>query len=625
MTVPSNVQPVVAAGQIAPDGAPTGRVGRSSVSIAMRAALWTVLAAFVVAVAVVAVSLVDARGQVLPGVRVADVPVGGLTEAAAVEQVRARIDTLATQPVTLTIGDQSWTASPEELGITYDAPGSVDAALAFGREHDYARGFLHATRLDQRPVTVPLGISFDGAAFDAFLDHVDTQIATTPEDAAVSIDGLAVTVAPSTDGVMVDRAVARTAVLEHITSLDTLTIALPTTARQAAISTEDANAAKDVIDRGLAAPFTLTLDSEVWSVAPEELAPAVRAHPSGDGTLAVTLDRAGLDTIVAGIATQVDGPPTDARVEDMGTHQRLVPSREGRAVDREKLGEALRQAFADGEHVVGLPVTETTAPKVTTEAVMTELGITGVVATGESNFDGSGTGRAHNVVQATKMIDGTLVPPGGTFSFNQAVGSLFSGEYLEAGSFIDGPAGQSLAGGVCQVSTTVFRAALETGMPVVEWWPHLYRSPYYEQGGWSAGFDASITQNGGLPEADTDFKFVNTTGAWLLIRTHLSEGGDLKVELHGVDAGVTVKLDEPIIEVIEPAPREVDVVVDANLPPGTVLPDQPAMDGLQVTVVRHVYDATGQEIATDSFVSTYGATGPIRRVSPDMERAQGGE
>jgi vancomycin resistance protein YoaR len=275
--------------------------------------------------------------------------------------------------------------------------------------------------------------------------------------------------------------------------------------------------------------------------------------------------------------------------------------------------------FAQGARTIALVVTEDTPPKITTEKLMADLGITDLLATGDSVFAGSGAGRAQNVTQAAYMIDGTLVAPGDVFSFNDAVGSLFSGEFTDAGSYIDGPSGQSLAGGVCQVSTTVYRAALEAGLPIVEWWPHSYRSPFYETGGWSPGYDASIVQDGNVPEASTDFRFENTTGSWLLVRAVASDDGNLRVELHGSDPGYTVEFDEPIVELIEQAPTSVDIVADPALPPGTVLPDQPAMDGLRVTVVRHVYDASGQEISTDTFVSSYRAYGAIRRVSPDME------
>lgn len=214
------------------------------------------------------------------------------------------------------------------------------------------------------------------------------------------------------------------------------------------------------------------------------------------------------------------------------------------------------------------------------------------------------------------MIDGTLVAPGEVFSFNAAVGSLFTGAYMDAGSYIDGPGGQSLAGGVCQVSTTVFRAALDAGFPIVEWWPHSYRSPFYELGGWSPGWDAAIVQDSRNPAESTDFRFRNTTDAWLLISAKVANG-ELTVRIFGADPGYSVYFDAPVIEFTEQATSAVSVVVDEHLAPGTI-DESPAMDGLRVTVVRYVYDEAGALVSQDAFVSPYGAYGAIRRLSPDM-------
>lgn len=559
------------------------------------------------------------EGKIYPGVRVADIAVGGLSETAAREHVQSRTSALAGQPITLSVGDQTWTPYPDDLGITFDVAETVDAAMAYGRKAGAGNVFLNATGRNEGSVTIPLSVGFNADQFHAYLDQIEVELRFRPHDASVTIDGTDVAVTPAQDGWAIDRTAVNTMMLDQINMSQPVTVTAPLQRQAAAITTEQAVATKVMIDQALAEPLTLMLGDEEWTIPPEQLAATVRVEPDGSGVLAATLDPARVDAMVATIAKDVDAEATGARVEDLDTHQWLVPAKRERTLDREELSRALASAFAHTEHTVDLVVTEGRSPKVTTEALIAELGITGLIATGDSVFAGSGAGRNQNVEQAAHMIDGTLVPPGGVFSFNDAVGSLFSGEFTEAGSYIDGPSGQSLAGGVCQVSTTVYRAALEAGLPIVEWWPHSYRSPFYETGGWSPGYDASIVQDGNAPGESSDFRFENTTRSWLLVRAAASEDGNLRVDLHGADPGYSVEFDEPIIEVIEQAPATVDVVADAALPPGTVLPDQPAMDGLRVTVVRHVYDASGQHISTDTFVSSYGAYGAIRRVSPDME------
>ena len=559
------------------------------------------------------------EGKVYPGVQIAGIAVGGLTEAAALDHVHRRTETLAEQIVALNADGRTWTPRRADLGITYDSQQSVGAAMAYGRNAGITSEFQNARSRAEESVTVPLSVRFDADQFNAYLDQIEGEQGTRPLDAAVTIDGTDVLITHAQDGWTIDRNALQTMVLDQIATLQPLTVSVPVQSQAAAVTTENATATKTVIDRALAEPFILMLSDQQWTIAPEQLAGAVRTVPDGSGALAITLDAATLDTVVATIAVDIDAEAKDAWVQDLGTHQWLVPSQQGRTLDREELSKALETAFVQGEHMIDLVVTEDQSPTVTTEALMVELGITDLIASGDSMFAGSGAGRAQNVTQAAYMIDGTLVPPGGIFSFNDAVGSLFSGEFTDAGSYIDGPSGQSLAGGVCQVSTTVYRAALEAGLPIVEWWPHSYRSPFYETGGWSPGYDASIVQDLNVPEASTDFRFENTTDSWLLVRAVASEDGNLRVELHGSPPGYTVEFDEPIIELIEQAPGSVDVVADPALPPGTVLPDQPAMDGLRVTVVRHVFDATGQEISTNTFVSSYRAYGAVRRVSPDME------
>ena len=578
----------------------------------------SVLAVLLFAGIVSALVPLGSEGTIYPGVQIAGVAVGGLSEAAALDHVQRQTETLAEQLVALNADGRTWTPRRTDLGISYDSKQSVDAAMAYGRNADMTRQLRNATSRGEESVTVPLLSRFNQAQFHAYLDQIETDLGIEPRNASITITGTEVVVTPAEDRLVIDRIALETMVLAQTDVPQPLSIAIPLRSQTFA-TTEHALAAKSVIDRALAEPFHLILGDQQWTIAPEQLAGAVRTMPNASGVLAITLEAATLDTVVATIAADIDAETKDAWVQDLGTHQWLVPSQQGRTLDREKLGKALETAFLRGEHTIELVVTEDQSPKVTTAALMVELGITDLIATGDSVFAGSGAGRAQNVERAAYMIDGTLVPAGGVFSFNDAVGSLFSGEFTDAGSYIDGPSGQSLAGGVCQVSTTVFRAALEAGLPIVEWWPHSYRSPFYETGGWSPGYDASIVQDLNVPEDSTDFRFENTTGSPLLVRAIASEDGNLRVELHGSPPGYTVEFDEPSVELIEPAPASVDVVADPALPPGTVLPDQPAMDGLRVTVVRRVYDATGQEVSTDTFVSSYRAYGAIRRLSPDME------
>lgn len=583
----------------------------------------TMVAVAVLAMLWIGGSVLLHRGDVLPGVHVAGVPVGGLNSAAAVESVDAHTAAIANQPITLTVDGKTWTPLPADLGFTFDTQSSVDAAMAYGRDHHVLDGVLRSSRLSGEPITVPLAVAADPATFDAYFDKIDRERDDAPINATVMIEDGKTWVMPAKSGERVDREAIRAEIAERIVTLQSISIEVSTTLQEPSIPTAEALRVQEVVYEMFENPLVLTHGDESWPLGKVEMASLLEVvpDPNNPGKLVVQARGEAVKSVVDTIADDIDGEVSDAWIQDLGTHSWLVPSQVGRAVDRTALASSIHDAFGQGERTVAVPVTAEVQPDVTTADVMRELGITGMIATGNSVYDGSGEGRAHNVEYASYRIDGTLVPPGGVFSFNDAVGSLFNGEYLDAGSYIDGPNGQSLAGGVCQVSTTVFRAALNAGFPIVEWWPHSYRSPFYELGGWGPGFDASIVQNLNAPELDSDFKFRNPTDAWLLVRSEVSADGELSVEILGADPDYAVHFDEPIVNVVEWATDDVSVTVDHELPNGTVLPDQPAMDGLEVTVVRRVYDANGDTVSTDTFVSSYGSYGAIRRVSPDMESA----
>ncbi|HEV2072601.1 MAG TPA: VanW family protein, partial [Thermomicrobiales bacterium] len=411
--------------------------------------------------------------------------------------------------------------------------------------------------------------------------------------------------------------------LEQVSSLRPISLATEASVGDPTITTGEAEIARAQVQEVLAEPYALTEGEQSWTLSPEEVAPALRVVPTSDGLLQLSWDAAVLDALVGHIAAEIDGEAADSWVQDLGTKSWLVPAEEGKSLDRHAFVVSMHEALANGHHEVALTVSVHASPEITTQEQMAQLGIAEVVGVGDSVYAGSGPGRTNNVEVAAYMVDGTLVAPGEVFSFNAAVGDLFNGMYMDAGSYLDGPNGQSLAGGVCQVSTTVFRAALDAGFPIEEWWQHSYRSPFYEMGGWSPGFDAAIVQDSAVPEESTDLQFRNTTDSWLMVSAKTVDG-ELKVELLGANTGYAVTFNEPVVEVVEWATDEVSVVTDEQLPPGTV-EEQAAMDGLRVTVVRYVHDAEGNLVSEDAFVSTYGSYGAIRRVSPDMAEVASGQ
>ncbi len=256
----------------------------------------------------------------------------------------------------------------------------------------------------------------------------------------------------------------------------------------------DASAVKNQVDAMLASPLLLTFGSRVWAIDQATLASMISIQRQPDGTalkLTASIDRAQLLAQARIIANDVNQPARDARFRYEPTTGALTPiitSQAGQTIDSDAVAKQIEQHWlANGAKAMALPVV-ITKPTIAMEDAA-KFGIKELVAQGVSNFRGSSAGRLQNIRTATAQFEGIVVPPGGTFSFDQ-----FLGEVDEANGYDDayiifadrtvlGP-----GGGVCQVSSTVFRAAFFGGFPIAERWAHAYRVGFYEP---PVGLDAT--------------------------------------------------------------------------------------------------------------------------------------
>jgi len=306
----------------------------------------------------------------------------------------------------------------------------------------------------------------------------------------------------------------------------------------------------------------------------------------------------------------LERPPKNARfvyAKDRGWY---AVEKVGYRIPREEALAAYRQALAQGKKVFYLPA-ETLEPEVSVHGL--ELrGIRELVAEGVTDFRGSSWNRVQNLRLAARKLDGIIIPRGAVFSFNQALGPVDEEHGYKEGYVILGDRTEKgVGGGVCQVSSTVFRAAFFAGLPILERKPHSYQLRYYRP----AGLDATVYAPW------VDLKFKNDTPGDLLLRTYV-RGTKLIVRLFGTkDREVTWK--GPIyLEKTPPLPpRE---IVDPTLPPGTRKQvDWPAA-GAKVEVLRTIRYADGR-VVEESFVSTYKPWGAIYLVGPKPEPAPLGQ
>ena len=375
--------------------------------------------------------------------------------------------------------------------------------------------------------------------------------------------------------------------------------------------------------RVLSGPLTIKGPTRSWTLSVADLGnmldikpagPNARPRPSaprrgrrrgrsgargGEERLVASLNEAKVAAYVRTLASQTDRPPVDAELRWNGSSVAIVrESRDGLRVEQPDAVRAIiSQAGQTDQREVTLK-TAVSKPQVSSEN-LPALNIQRPIATGTSRFAGSSPERINNIKVAAGRLNGVIIAPGQTFSFLSALGPITKANGYQEGLTIQGDATvPGIGGGVCQVSTTAFRAAFFAGLPIVERHQHTYRVSYYEQDGSPTGFDAAVYSPG------VDLKFRNDTGGAILIQTAVDTASStLTFRFFGTPTGREVKLTPSRTNEVKAGPRLPDGT-DPALPRGQRKQVEWAADGADATIGRTVLQ-DGQVTASNSFFSRY--------------------
>jgi vancomycin resistance protein YoaR len=313
------------------------------------------------------------------------------------------------------------------------------------------------------------------------------------------------------------------------------------------------------------------------------------------------LDAQKLADYVAGIAKQVDVASFNARFQYAGTSLQLLrDAAPGQQVDRAQAASLIAAAAAGSQRVVALPVNPI-APAITAQDASKLAGLQ-LIAENTTSYAGSIPPRRHNVELATSLMNGVVVGPGETFSFDHELGPTTLDRGFQVGYGIVAQGGSvktvpSVAGGICQVATTLFQPVFWTGYTIEERYWHAYWIEHYRSHGY-AGLDDTVDPDSGL-----DFQFKNETSAPLLIQSFTADS-TVHFQIYGVPPTWTVKVDPPVISNLIKTDRTLQVQYDPTMPRGQQVTTEAAEDGFSVLVRRTVTNADGTTRTLD-LRSTY--------------------
>jgi vancomycin resistance protein YoaR len=504
-------------------------------------AIWAVL---LLAIGLVVFRIVY-TDRVYPAVVVGDVPVGGLTMSQAEAKLVDRAEQLENGTFTFSFEGKTWTPSLSELGVSVKLDESLADARQLGREGNATSRLEFVGEILSSDQVVPLQTTVDQRVLDTWFDSVDADINQAPVDPSLEMDGTSVRVVPGSDGIKVDREAARAEVIRALDTLQPMSSTMPTYVAHPRFTTEALDPAKQQVTEALAQPVPVAFEDQSWKIEGTDLGQFVTIDvvmEDGAPAAKLSIDTKGLAAdLRERFSDDINRKPVDAV---FGWNDGLIAVEKGSygaALRSDAFAEAVGESFLNDHGTVEIPVVSI-APEID-DTNMDTYGIVELLGTGDSNFSGGNASRDANIYVATELMNHTLVPPGGTFSFNRSIGEITADKgYQEALVVVAEQVGRDIGGGVCQVSTTVFRAALDSGMPIGQWHPHTYRLPNYEADGWSPGFDASILQYGSNPDEWADFTFENYTDHWLLVESYAWDQ-HVFVNIYGTSDGRDVALE----------------------------------------------------------------------------------
>jgi vancomycin resistance protein YoaR len=482
--------------------------------------------------------------KIYPGVTADGIYLGGLSKAAAGERVADRLQTFSGEVITISDGDTDLRIPVASLGVSYDAQKVVDLAYDFGRQGNL-RTKIHAQARALLGRTTPFSdFAYNDDRFTPYAVELAEDLTTPVQNASLNFDDSKAQVTPAATGTRLDLGRLTQLVNYRLGQTSTDTIHAPVYQLTPDLATAPLQAAVGQINDYVSGPITVSYSGvdrqidqktivswiEIGAKPPKSFLASLNLADIYPPPPAVSLglSQKAVVEYVADLAKGIDQNAQNATLS-MQDGQLAVSqaSRDGIKVDQADAVEAVLASLkksGDDRHI-NLKLQRTTAE--VNETNLAGLGIKELIAEGETTFPGSSSSRLINIRAGAKRFNNTLIKPGETFSFGKILGAVGpeTGYVPELVILADHEEKQ-YGGGLCQVASTAYRAALLAGLPITERHNHSFAVSFYTAPYGVPGVDATIY----YPQVD--LKFVNDTGAYILIQTTM-QGTDLKFDYYG--------------------------------------------------------------------------------------------
>ena len=530
--------------------------------------------------------------KIVPGVVIANTNVGGLSYKDALERLKNSESKLG-QDLTYNFENKTFKVNKEDIKFEYKWEATLSRAYEIGRTGDIFTDTKDKIAGFFKHLTIKPFYDYDDVLLSAKLLGIGAEIAKEGNNAKLTIKDGKLEILPAVRGARVAKGSLFKAAVDLFDRMEDKQIFIQIEPDDPDILEPDLNTIYDKANKIIFNPLKITYGKKEWKFSPEQILNFLIVKKENPN-IELSLNKDNFESFLETLGSEIhESPKAQVTKTDGNTVEEFEIIKNGKELDIKKFTEDFKDALFDGKSSVEITAIEVSIPE-----DKSRYGIKRLLGEGVSKFTGSGAARVHNLSLAAERTNGVLVPPGNVYSFNSAVGEI-SGKtgYDTAYIISNGRTVLGEGGGVCQTSTTLFRAILNAGLPIVSRFPHAYRVYYYELDS-SVGFDASIFQ----PSLDLQFK--NDTPAYILVQTEVDpKNYTLKFKLFGSDDGRKVEITKPVVTNVS-APPEALYQEDPTLPEGTIKQVDFAAWGANVSFTRTV-TREDKELYKDTFSSRY--------------------
>lgn len=556
-----------------------------------RGAIIALLGALVVLIGGYVGAAAYASGRAPSDTEVGGVQVGGMAPAEARAALEAGVTERAAKPLTLTAGGRTATITPADAGLSVDLDESIADLTGFSLNPVKVIGHLTGG------VTRGLRTDVDETKLEAAVTAAAKTLDVAPKEGSLSVAGGKVALVAPVEGQSVE--VEQTAETIASTWPRSTPVVAPVKAASTKVSADELERVKtEFADKAMSGPVAVKVGDKVFEIAAATLAPAITFPADAQGKITPAFDDKVIVTAVTAAAGKAGAtkPAKDASVTFANGQPRVVPSQTGVALDATKIVAPVTAALTSEERAATVPVT-VSQPTYTTAKAQATLP-KGLISTFTTYFPANGGGRVTNIRLAARTLNGTFVPPGGTFSLNGVLGQRTPEKgYAKGGVISNGRLSENYGGGISQVSTTLFNAAFFAGVEFKEYMAHgFYISRYPE------GREATIS----FPYPDN--KWVNTTDGGIYIRA-FSTGGQVTVAFYGTKKWDVTASKSPRRNIVQPKK-----ITDDS--PACIT--QNPVVGFDVTVTR-TFKLNGKTVRTQPFTTHYNPEDDVTCTHPNAK------